>query len=200
LAIQYIRLRRQITLVFKDNFKEPLNYNWDYRGSWKITDKSELFVTESEEGGMTKKGAFWENYIFTFTAKIMNECIGVIVRAQGFDNYYMFQINKEKIRPHRRISYPEFEEINKDGKPFNVVKVRNVGWQVMEDHIIPHNIPINDWVDIKFTIKGQSIYIYISNQLVFTKESFLKISSGRVGFRNSGNEQALIKNVKVLLT
>lgn len=200
LTIQYIRLKKQITLVFKDNFKEPLNHNWDFRGDWKITSSHELFITNSDEGGMTKKGALWENYIFTFNTKIVNECIGVIIRAQEFDDYYMFQINKEKIRPHRRISHPEFETIIKDGRPFNTVKSINVGWQVLEDSAVPHNIILKDWFEVKFLIKGQSIDIFINNELVFTKEAFLQVSSGKVGFRNSNKEQALIKNVKVQLT
>lgn len=200
LFLQYLRIRNRITVGFKDSFKNPLNFNWDYIGNWKITAQHELFVTGSDEGGISKKGAFWENYTLTLDCKIVRDCIGIIIRVNDIQNYYMLQINKSKVRPHRRISFAVTDIPQGQSTQNRVVINRvEVGWQVMDNIASDHGQKLDDWFKVKVVVKGQSIYLYINDQLAFTKESFLQIPSGKIGFRNYGDEQALIKNVKVEL-
>lgn len=102
-------LRRRFKGGFRDNFKNSLQTNWDFKGKWRILEKGTLTVTGPDgSGGITKVGAQWENYTFTFKARIISRCLGVIIRAQDLDNYFMFQVNTDKIRPHRRVAVPIF--------------------------------------------------------------------------------------------
>lgn len=82
LYLVYRRLNRRLTIGFRDNFKGNLDRNWEYKGQWTIQDEDTLCVRASDEGGITKVGALWENYDFTFQAKIINKCSGWILRAQ----------------------------------------------------------------------------------------------------------------------
>lgn len=194
--LQVTRIRRQLNLVFTDDFKKPIEHNWDYVGPWRITTENELFVTGSDEGGLTKKGAFWENYIYQFEAKILNGCIGVIVRAKDLQNYYMFQITTEKIRPHRRVSVPVIRPKTPEQKEFVVDEIR-VGWIIMDNIAISHRKTLDSWFKVKIIVKGQSISIFINEEKVFKNDQLIENSSGKVGFRNVPTEEALIRNVKV---
>jgi len=188
-------LHNRYTRGFTDKFKNDLQSNWDFKGDWRLAEKRTLQVTESTDGGITKIGAQWENYQFTFKAKIINKCIGVIVRAQDLNNYYMFQINQNKIVPHRRAAVPTIDQSEGDQQN-NTISFK-VGWQRFPE--TPINPELNDWFKVKIIVKGQSYWIYINGELALQEESFLKIPNGKVGFRNSGDEKALIKDVKISL-
>ncbi len=200
------RLHRRFVSGFNDNFARDLHTNWDFVGPWRIAEKNTLLVTGSDAGGITKIGAQWENYVFTFRARIMTDCLGVIVRAQDLNNYYMFQIQTDKIRPHRRAAYPVIdtstlpthEDLNKE----NVIIANRInfqiGWEVFNPPVPLHH-QLDDWFDVKIIVRGESVSIYINSDLVLQQESFLKIPTGKVGFRNSGHETALVRNVKVTL-
>ncbi|NLO02362.1 MAG: DUF1080 domain-containing protein [Bacteroidales bacterium] len=194
--LQYIRIRRHLTLVFTDDFKKPIEHNWDHLGPWRITTENELYVTGSDEGGLTKKGAYWENYNFKFEAKILNCCIGVIIRAKDLQNYYMFQITTEKVRPHRRVSVPVIRGKTSEHKDFIVDEIRT-GWVVMDNISVTHRKNLDSWFRVKLIVKGQSISIFINDEKVFSHNQLIENSSGKVGFRNDTTEEALIRNVKV---
>jgi hypothetical protein len=199
------RLHKRFIMGFKDSFKSNIEQNWDYEG-WHVTENHELVVTGSDAGGLTKVGAFWENYTLTFKSKILNKCIGVIVRAQDLNNYYMFQIKNNIIRPHRRVSVPsiEFEKNqklegeNKEAPKLLPVKFM-IGWEVHDDIATEISPLLVDWFSVLITVRGEAIHIYINDELVFHSTSLLKFPTGRIGFRNSGNEKALIKDVRVTL-
>jgi hypothetical protein len=196
LILQYVRIRRQLSLVFIDDFKKPIEQNWDYVGKWRINHENEMLITGSDQGGLTKKGAFWENYIYTFEVKILSKCIGVIVRAIDSQNYYMFQITTDSIRPHRRVSVPTLTPSKSDEGKFNLSE-NKVGWLIMDNITLPHNKSLDRWFKVKMYVKGKSIEIYIDNEKVFYKEDLIENSYGRVGFRNDISEEALIRNMKV---
>jgi hypothetical protein len=208
LLIWVIMLQRRFATRFKENFKKPLNLNWDYQGSWHVGEEGVLTITGSPVGGVTKVGALWENYTLSFKAKIIRKCLGVIVRAQDLDNYNMFQILTDRIRPHRRIALPvqapasQEGEPNREGPPTETV-MRMVPvpyvvvWQVMDEIATPLSKQLTDWFSIDVTVRGESVQIYIDDEMVFERESLLKIPMGKIGFRNSGNEQALVRDVRV---
>ena len=60
-----------------------------------------------------------------------------------------------------------------------------------------HNINVYQWFSVKIIVKGKSLQIYINNNKIFDELNILEFDTGRVGFRNSGNEKAEIKNVKI---
>ena len=195
---------------FNDNFKGNLDENWDYVGPWRIVvEDRALLVTGSDEGGITKKGTYWENYTMTFKARIINGCLGVIIRAQDLNNYYMFQIWSDKIRPHRRVAVPVVID-DKDNKKQNSVGVPVIQaihnalvWQhdlnTPEFSSEPITPLLEDWFDVKIIVNGRSVGLYINSKLIYDRPTFLQIPAGKVGFRNSINEEALVKNVKVRL-
>ena len=200
---------------FTDNFKKDLSLNWDFEGQWRIAEENTLLVTGSDSGGITKIGSTWENYTFTCDAKITRKCLGVIVRAQDLNNYYMFQIRPDKIRPHRRIAVPLIEdaitnEPNNDKENINksqpeekdIAKYKfvkyDIIWQVF-DPPTPINPRLDDWFKVKVIVHGESIQLYINNELRFQSDAFLKIPMGKVGFRNHMTEIALVRNVRVLV-
>lgn len=194
LALQYRKIRKQLSIAFHDDFKKPLDENWDYIG-WKCSS-GELTVTGSDEGGLTKKGTFWENYVFTFEAKIISGCIGLIVRAKDLQNYYMFQITHEKIRPHRKITIPYATE-SPEHKGLFVVDRIQVAWQVRNELEVEHKKQLTSWFNVKVLVNGQSIKIFINNEQVFANDLILDNSYGKVGFRNYGDEKAIVRKVKI---
>lgn len=189
------RLRQRFIIGFSDNFKKDLRVNWDYKGGWQITDNvlcvKGVRKTPDEEGiGITKVGTQWENYAFTFKARIMNDCLGVIIRAQDFNNFYMFQIRTDCIVPHRRVTVPKTSCGHKI--TFETHWEKPIGKMSLSRHL-------DDWFDTKVIVRGQSVRLYINNRLVLQEEFFLRIPTGKVGFRNWVPETALVKNVKVTL-
>lgn len=195
------RLHRRFISGFNDNFRGDLRANWDFKGPWRIPEKNTLLVTGSEAGGITKVGAQWENYTFTFKARITKRCLGVIIRAQDLSNYYMFQIGIDQIRPHRRVAVPLIVTKNppqhEETAEVHPIKF-NIGWQIF-DPPTPLNTRLDNWFDVRVTVRGQAVSLYINNELVFQQESFLQIPTGKVGFRNVSSEEALVKNVRVIL-
>ncbi len=202
LLIWTLLLRRRFMGGFKDNFKGHLQSNWDFEGQWRIPEKGTLLVTGPQDaGGITKVGVQWENYTFSFKARIIRDCLGVVVRAQDLSNYYMFQIRIDSIRMHRRAAIPmiskEIEQQEQPTSQMQLIKF-NIGWQIF-DPPTPLNRTLNGWFDFRITVRGESVLIYIDDNLALQTDSFLKIPTGKVGFRNYGSEEALVKNVKVTL-
>ena len=205
ILISIRRLNNRFTSRFSEDFRSALNVNWDYVGGWRIAEPGTLIVTESDAGGITKAGATWENYTFSFKARIVNQCLGVIIRAQDLNNYYMLQINRDKIRPHRRVAVPaivnrETVDGNDNAQSLREVKYL-VGWQTEEHNTEFKPVPIYPKLEEQFEVivevRGESIKLKINNTLVYQRDSFLKIATGKVGFRNYGNEEAHVQDVRV---
>jgi len=200
------RLNYRFASRFTDNFSGDLQANWDYEGPWRIAEKNTLLVTGSDAGGLAKVGATWENYTFTFDARITNTCLGVIVRAQDLNNYYMFQINTDAISPHRRVAIPLIEDEPKQAEqeqsPDAVPQPRfvkfRIGWQIFQPPT-PITPPLDKWFKARIVVRGESISVYIDDELRYQQDSFLKIPMGKVGFRNYGAESALVRNVQVIV-
>jgi hypothetical protein len=195
--------RRFLFYEFKDNFTN-LDH-WDYKGEWRIPETGMLLVTGSDEGGITKVGSNWENYAIQFQARIMEDCLGVIVRAKDLYNYHMFQINTDKIRPHYKYT-STFSQLYKEKNEENGYAIISVyRWEhdgtskepIYKALPIPHEL--KDWFSVKITVYGPSIKIFINNELILDQPSSLKISSGKIGFRNVTSEQALVRNLSVKL-
>lgn len=200
------RLHQRFTMGFSDDFKAALRHNWDYVGPWRITDSRELLVTGSDEGGLTKVGASWENYTLEFRARILQKCLGVVVRAQDLNNYYMFQIKPDRIRPHRRIAVPTIQprsssnaDDDKAGAPELIPMGYTVGWEVRDDMATEIMPSLSGWFRVRVMVRGEGVHIYINDDLAFQADSYLKFPTGKVGFRNAGSEAALVAGVRVTL-
>jgi len=186
------KIEKRLRIAFIEKLKKDLHINWDFKGDWKIED-GELSVTESEEGGISKTGSLWENYEFEFETKILNKFSGWIVRAQDLNNYLMFQINNEYIRPHLRLSQPRFKNIEED--TFEISEIR-VGWKLFGN--FPHYKNIkNRWFKIKTIVRGSRVDIFVDGENVYHADNLLTIPFGKVGFRESGEEHAHFRNIEV---
>jgi len=110
------------------------------------------------------------------------------------------------IRPHRRAAYPIIDpspisnpEASRDSNTVTINRIIfQVGWEVFNPPV-PLYHQLNDWFDVKIAVRGESVFIYINDDLVLQQESFLKIPTGKVGFRNDGNETGLVKKVRVTI-
>ena len=169
-------------------------------GPWQVTDDRALVVTGSDQGGLTKTGALWENYTLTFEAKIVNRCLGVIVRAQDLDNYYMLQINKSRIRPHRRVAVPAVQAPAHAGAEDEARPITyTVGWQLFEDLCVDLSNELDQWFTVRISVRGEALEMHVNDNLSWQHGSFLKIATGKIGFRSAGAERALVRKVRVKL-
>lgn len=200
LYLTLLRLKRRITIGLRENFKDDLKNNWSYKGDWSKPEKGVLCVRESEQGGITKVGALWENYEFSFQTKIVNKVTGWIVRAQDLNNYFMLQCSHDVITPHQRVSelvYKSKPGSKTPDKTLLEITGSNVGWRLLP--AVPHNKKLDDWFKVKIIARGSSVDILIDNQRVFHHENILAIPVGKVGFRCSKDEEAHFRKVRVKL-
>jgi len=193
-------LNKRFANRFTDNCKGNINEKWDYVGDWRV-EEDYMVITNSDEGGISKVGSQWENYTFSFEMKIISQCLGVIVRATDLNNYYMFQISQTqmKIRPHRRVEMQEVIKIKKN-ETEEITSVRTYAlWNIAEDKspTLNPNLNLSEWHKAEIRVNGESIQMKIDNDIVLTEKSILKIPVGKIGFRNFGNEKALVKKIKL---
>lgn len=192
-------LHRRFTMGLKETFKGDIAETFDFIGPWRKPEKGMLLVTGSDEGGISKFGAHWENYTLSCDVKILSSCLGVIVRALDLNNYHMLQLAPDQIVPHRRASIPVTGQSTgtpaTGGAPNPVSFL--IGWQVGD--AVPASIPEHEWFSLRVRVRGQSIWLYVDDELALHDSDMLEIPVGKVGFRNWGNEQALVRNLRVNL-
>lgn len=213
---KYLKL---VSGEFFDDFSKGLS-NWEYGGEgWKTeyeNGKPLLSVSESPDGGISKKGFSWNDYEFSFKNKIINKNAGWIIRAENRNKYIMIQLWMEKpetakLRLHYRIP----------PKPNS-----QIGWIVVEETQLNIEKPpkLLEWVDVRLVVLGSNIDVYLNNQhcahyfipdpirwesKFITLEGVKGLSEktyvdsinypvGRVGFRCSGNgEHAHFRDVRI---
>jgi len=183
--------------------------DWIGRGifDYRRTNKGFL-ITESEPGYIFSKTLSWNDYKYEFDFKILNDCLGVVVRAANLSDYIMFQIRPYGIRPHIRV---------------------NGGWakwEAKESGLeFAKNLSLDNWYKCCVTCEKDIINIQIweKDNSIFqrswsipherfgfpfpqkdddpTKTTIIhfpvNLDYGTIGFRNAGNEKALVKNVLV---
>lgn len=202
LWLYLIKLRRKWFLGFETNLKEDLKSDWEISkikgedSDWLIGG-NELSVSNSHYGGITKKGSFWEDYDFEFETKIINKQTAWIVRATSSFEYLMFQCNGKVIVPHRL--YIEDIKVERDG--IKVIE-KQLQWKITKDGIpLPGNLSIkkNQWFKVKTSLRGHLVTIYINKVNIYHNRHPRMSLYGRVGFRNSGDEHAHFRNIKVII-
>jgi len=167
-----------------------------------------FMITESESGYLFSKCLTWTDYRMFLDFKIVVRCVGVIVRAVNLSNYVMLQIEQEGVRPHIRINggwavwepknanleftsnlsldkwYRIYVTCDKD--VLSIVLMDNQRSILFERKwIIPRG-----WTNF---LLGEEKDSPNPNQMPFP----INLDYGTIGFRNYGNEQALLKNVFV---
>lgn len=199
--------------VALDNYTDK--ENWFGAGTFEFDKTNNAYIiTGSDAGYIYSKCLLWGDYILSGEFKMLNKCLGVILRATDLSNYIMLQINKGRkgIRPHIRANGGWIKyEVGETGLAFEKEK----------------NVEDGKWYKFKFTVKGDLVEIYIQDEKDILINKSWKITSGRVsipvyekgddarkspthilditatydygtfGFRSSHEERALIRNVLI---
>lgn len=116
----------------------------------------------------------------------------------------MFQISKDIIRPHRRVTIPVqssesiISTVNEGESKLHPVQY-SVFWDIPQNLETKLDEFLMGWFKVEITVRGESVSISIDDKTVFIEESFLKNSSGKIGFRNYGPEKALVRRVRLSL-
>lgn len=196
--------------------------DWIGDGTFEYSQMYQCFIiTNSDSGYMYAKCLTWNDYNLSFKFKIIRECLGVIVRAVNLSNYVMLQIHlsTQGIRPHIRInggwrpweaqeSNLEFGEsislddwyqcnISCENKRINIElisadgkrKIFNRGWTIPTGSIV-----------FSFHQDGEtkpSEDQVTSNEKPTLVPFPIVLDYGSIGFRNYGDEQALVKEVLI---
>lgn len=176
--------------------------NWMGGGEFEYVPTAEAFqITQSANGFIYIKSILWNNYRASIEFKLVNKCLGVIVRAVNLSNYLMFQISADRLRPHIKIngwwSFPDeisFEnKISLDKWAKCIVTVENdlVNLKIYSDNT---EILNRDWA-----IPKGSLFVDLSEgKTGLIKMPFpVDLDYGTVGFRNFGDERALVRDLLV---
>lgn len=182
--------------------------DWIGRGQFEYSRVNNCFqITKADPGCIYSKCLNWDNYKYGFDFKIRKACLGVILRAVNLSNYIMMQITEKGVRPHIRINGAwtvwESESVNL---------------------VFPKNLLLESWYKCEFVCDKETINVRIYNEnkkildreweipqgsltFPFKREEndpkpitipfAINLEYGSVGFRNSGNEKALVKNVLI---
>ncbi len=222
LTVYLIIERKRLGLVageFTDNFKDGLN-KWEFGGEgWKIEQEGEkpfLSVSQSSDGGITKRGFGWSDYEFSFETKVINKNSGWIVRGENRNKYIMIQLwmeklKESKLRLHYRIPHSprrRFEWIVAKETPLS----------------LKERLQFLKWIKVRIVVLGNNIDVYLNGEhcahyfipdpirweekFIVAKEdgrlkedtyitSITNYAAGKVGFRCSSDEHAHFRNVRV---
>jgi hypothetical protein len=203
--IIYLR-QREKDFYFIPFTKRSNKDNWMGFGNFEYDKSQNCFsVTDAEPGYIYSRCLTWSDYKFDIEFKIINTCIGVLVRAVNLSNNIMLQITLNGIRPHIRL---------------------NGGWSIWESKdaglSFQNNLSLDNWYRGHFFCEGNTITIklYEKKEIIFDRSweiprgriSFefkrsenddnpvkipfpINLEYGTVGFRNYKKETALVKNV-----
>lgn len=204
IVIIYLRLKEKDFYFISFQSRNHKKY-WMGKGDFDYSQSEKsFFITHSSEGLIFSKCLNWSNYQVTFKFKIINKCIGIVLRAVNLSNYVMLQCNPEGINPHVKINALWFIQrySDKDVKlDFSKPLSRDKWYKCVfacENRIIKIIILENkkiifnrEWIipDVKtFTFKEREDGD--EKQMVLP----VNLDYGTVGFRNYGSEKALIKD------
>lgn len=210
-----------ITISFiareKDLYFIPLSRRndkktWTGEGIFDLIESQRSFlITNSYWGFIYSKTLVWGDYRLEFDFKILNSCLGVIVRAVSHSDFVMLQIGRDGIRPHVFINggYRVWE-FNETDLNFNDKIISYDDWYECivncEDRGI--NIKILNKsskeiiCDRRWTIPGGAIVFSFREDEADDKPISIpfpiNLEYGSFGFRNHGEEKALIKNALII--
>lgn len=208
LVMLYERMRER-SFVFSALTRPKDKESWIGYGNFDHSRSEKAFsLTQADPGYVHSRCLLWADYKVTFDFKIVDRCLGVIVRAVDLANYVMLQITPTGIRPHIRI---------------------NGGWKVWEASDVKldfeHPLSLDRWYRCEIFCENDNIAVrlYHDRQMILNRNwsipkgslifSFktteedlspvnipfsISLEYGSIGFRNSGPEKALIRNILIL--
>jgi len=202
-----------LRLKDKDFYFVPLTNrkdkdDWIGSGLFEYTKTHNCFIiTNSDPGYIYSKNLTWSDYKLSFEFKIIKKCLGVILRAINLSNYVMLQITLDGIRPHIRINggwkWWEHEEVklefterlslDKWYKCLIYCEQKSINIKIFDGA----NEILNRTWDIP---QGSLVFQFKKSEKDSESISIpfpINLEYGSVGFRNYGEEKALIKNILI---
>jgi len=162
-------------------------------------------VMQTEPGCIYSKCLNWSDYKYEFDFKLRKICLGAVLRAVNLSNYVMIQITQTGIRPHVRVNGGwqkwEAKEVNLEfPKPLSFEEWYKC--QLVCDKDIIHIRILQKTekiIDREWQIpRGVLIFSFKSEENDPKPVNIpfpINLEYGSAGFRNSGDEKALVKNV-----
>jgi len=155
-------------IIFKDNFRNL--HKWVRENRNVTVRDSHLIVTASGKGCITKVGDSWRNLKIKFKTIIRSSNFSFIVRAKDLDNYVMIQCSLERIVPHY---------------------CRNSEWRILSEKIEKIDLETDQEYLVEIEVKEDSLKLFIDGVELFFDENILSdFKTGKIGFREHGNERA----------
>lgn len=207
MVIIYLRHRNR-DFYFISFQKRNDKDNWIGSGRFDYIRSHRCFsITDADPGYIYSPCLNWSNYNFSFNFKILKYGLGVIIRAVNLMNYAMIQLTTEGVRPHIKINggwalwgHKETdlvfsESLSKDkwyrctiSCENNLITIKLYKGQTEIFNRV-WNIPIGSIIfDFRKEEKDPNPV-----KIPFP----IALEYGSVGFRNYGDENALLKNVFV---
>ncbi|HEY0717741.1 MAG TPA: alpha-L-rhamnosidase C-terminal domain-containing protein [Streptosporangiaceae bacterium] len=137
--------------------------------------------------GLLRQGSAWTDYTDTFGAKIVSNQAGWVVRGQDENNGYVFILNAD----NDTAGTPDtLQELDLHGGTYT-----SVGNVALGTDLAP-----GTWHTVATTVSGTAITVSLDGTQVasLNSSSFpAAFSSGTVGFREDGTEEAGFRNLSV---
>lgn len=200
----YLRLREK-KFYFISLTRREHKDDWIGKGGFDYERIHNCFsITNSESGYIFSKCLTWSDYKFFFKFKISKDCLGVIVRAVNLSNYIMLQIQPNGVKPHIRINggwkwwEPEDTKMSFTNslsldKWYKCVLSCNKG--TIDIKLLDDDQPLfeRQWA----IPDGKVVFPFKNDSLSIDIPFPINLEYGSIGFRNWGDEKALIKDILV---
>lgn len=210
IVVIYLRARDKEFYYLALN-KNKSKEDWLGSGVFEYSRSSRSFkITNADPGYVFNKCFAWSNYKMSFEFKIVKDCLGVLLRVVNLSNYVMMQIRRDGIRPHIRVNGAwriwESKEVDLVYPKLSLDKwykcIITCDKQTISVKILSKK---DNYFDRQWKIPTGSLVFNLRNSDNNEQEDKLNISIpfsinleyGSVGFRNSGKEEALIRNILV---
>lgn len=180
--------------------------DWIGDGKFEYSRVGKCFqVTQVSPGCLYSKCLNWSDYRYEFEFKLRKTCLGAVIRAVNLSNYIMMQITQKGVRPHVLINGGwKVWEANTENLEF----LKDLSF---EEWYKCQLVCDKDTINIKIIHKNEKIldreWQLPQGVLVFSFKNEEKdtksinipfpinLEYGSAGFRNFGDEKALVKNV-----
>lgn len=189
---------------------------WIWSGDPKLTEEGNLSI-QSSRAGFLLENYFWKNFRMTFEMDFMTEhkTIGLLFRAEDLDNYFMIQLSKkhECFKPHIRyrggwdVFQPIVTDVFSNTNSLKVrLEVKNNTAYLMVNNNLEFTWILPTHVDVNYRESGVAIKENETNHedinmgmkiAGHVQEIPFRLGYGKIGFRASPGEGAIIKGLMV---
>lgn len=165
-------------------------------------------ITNSDPGYIYSKTLTWNDYKLEFQFKILKKSVGVVVRAVNLSNLVMLQIFTHGVKPHIRVNgFYKWWEPEEAGLTFDKTLSLDK-WYKGVFYVDKTSISIRIFdgsrlvCDRSWNIPQQGQMLYPAKRPELTDLEYnipfsINLEYGTFGFRNWGDEEALVKNILV---